>query len=264
MGGAHECVCCDVWPLAHLSAARPVLLRPESDPAPDISGASSDSGRGNGGRRGSDGWGTVDAVRVVIAECQVDYGGRLTAHLPMARRLIVVKADGSVSVHADDRAYKPLNWMSPPCTTTITPAAQADLGATTADIDPRVREVWMIRSKSGDFLQISVGEIEEGWSVVQREYMTAIGPVDLLCRDELGCYVAVEVKRRGEIDGVEQLTRYLDLMNRDPLLGEVRGVFAAQQIKPQARTLATDRGISCLVVDYDALRGLDHAEDRLF
>ena len=298
MGGAHECVCCDVWPLAHLSAARPVLLRPESDPAPDISGASSDSGRRNGGRRGSDGWGTVDAVRVVIAECQVDYGGRLTAHLPMARRLIVVKADGSVSVHADDRAYKPLNWMSPPCTTTITPAAQADLGATTADIDPRVREVWMIRSKSGDFLQISVGEIEldyttelgidpglrkdgveahlqallaenpatfgEGWSVVQREYMTAIGPVDLLCRDELGCYVAVEVKRRGEIDGVEQLTRYLDLMNRDPLLGEVRGVFAAQQIKPQARTLATDRGISCLVVDYDALRGLDHAEDRLF
>ena len=180
----------------------------------------------------------------------------------------------------------------------ITPAAQADLGATTADIDARVREVWMIRSKSGDFLQISVGEIEldyttelgidpglrkdgveahlqallaenpatfgEGWSVVQREYMTAIGPVDLLCRDELGCYVAVEVKRRGEIDGVEQLTRYLDLMNRDPLLGEVRGVFAAQQIKPQARTLATDRGISCLVVDYDALRGLDHAEDRLF
>ena len=298
MGGAHECVCCDVWPLAHLSAARPVLLRPESDPAPDISGESSVSGRGNGGRRGSDGWGTVDAVRVVIAECQVDYGGRLTAHLPMARRLIVVKADGSVSVHADDRAYKPLNWMSPPCTTTITPAAQADLGATTADIDPRVREVWMIRSKSGDFLQISVGEIEldyttelgidpglrkdgveahlqallaenpatfgEGWSVVQREYMTAIGPVDLLCRDELGCYVAVEVKRRGEIDGVEQLTRYLDLMNRDPLLGEVRGVFAAQQIKPQARTLATDRGISCLVVDYDALRGLDHAEDRLF
>ncbi|NLA29470.1 MAG: DUF91 domain-containing protein, partial [Propionibacterium sp.] len=104
----------------------------------------------------------------------------------------------------------------------------------------------------------------EGWNVVQREYMTAIGPVDLLCRDELGGYVAVEVKRRGEIDGVEQLTRYLDLMNRDPLLGEVHGVFAAQQIKPQARTLANDRGISCLVVDYDALRGLDNSEDRLF
>lgn len=246
----------------------------------------------------SAGWGTVDAVRVVIAECQVDYGGRLTAHLPMARRLIMVKADGSVSVHADDRAYKPLNWMSSPCTMTVTPAESADLTATTSDIDAKVREVWTVRAKSGDFLQISLGDVEldyttdlgvdpglqkdgveahlqallaenpstfgEGWNVVQREYMTAIGPVDLLCRDELGGYVAVEVKRRGEIDGVEQLTRYLDLMNRDPLLGEVHGVFAAQQIKPQARTLANDRGISCLVVDYDALRGLDNSEDRLF
>ena len=237
-------------------------------------------------------------MRLVIAECQVDYGGRLTAHLPMARRLIMLKADGSVSVHADDRAYKPLNWMSPPCTLTIVPAAEAELDATTAEFDERITEVWMVRAKSGDTLQISIGEIEldhtvelgvdpglrkdgveahlqallaenpatfgEGWSVVQREYMTAIGPVDLLCRDHAGGYVAVEVKRRGEIDGVEQLTRYLDLMNRDPLLGEVRGVFAAQQIKPQARTLATDRGIDCVLVDYDALRGLDHAEDRLF
>lgn len=237
-------------------------------------------------------------MRLVIAECQVDYGGRLTAHLPMARRLILVKADGSVSIHADDRAYKPLNWMSPPCTMTVVPAAEAELGATTAEIDPRVTEVWLVRGKNGDTLQISLGEVEldhsvelgvdpglrkdgveahlqallaenpatfgDGWSVVQREYMTAIGPVDLLCRDELGVYVAVEVKRRGEIDGVEQLSRYLDLMNRDPLLGEVRGVFAAQQIKPQARTLATDRGITCVVVDYDELRGLDHAEDRLF
>lgn len=243
-------------------------------------------------------YGTVDAVRVLIGECQVDYGGRLTAHLPMARRLILVKADGSVSVHADDRAYKPLNWMSPPCTLTVTAAADTELAATTGDIDSKIREVWMVRGKNGDYLQISLGEVEldystelgvdpglqkdgveahlqallaenpaafgDGWTTVQREYMTAIGPVDLLCRDELGCYVAVEVKRRGEIDGVEQLTRYLELMNRNPLLGEVRGVFAAQQIKPQARTLASDRGISCVVVDYDALRGLDHAEDRLF
>lgn len=243
-------------------------------------------------------YGTVDAVRVVIGECQVDYGGRLTAHLPMARRLILVKADGSVSVHADDRAYKPLNWMSPPCTLTVSAAADTELAATTGDIDSKIREVWMVRGKNGDYLQISLGEVEldystelgvdpglqkdgveahlqallaenpaafgDGWKTVQREYMTAIGPVDLLCRDELGCYVAVEVKRRGEIDGVEQLTRYLELMNRNPLLGEVRGVFAAQQIKPQARTLASDRGISCVVVDYDALRGLDHAEDRLF
>lgn len=237
---------------------------------------------------------------MVIAECQVDYGGRLTAHLPMARRLILVKADGSVSVHADDRAYKPLNWMSPPCTLTVLSAAQADLAATTVELDARVREVWLVRAKNGDTLQISIGEVEldhsvelgadpglrkdgveahlqallaenpatfgAGWSVVQREYMTAIGPVDILCRDELGAYVAVEVKRRGEIDGVEQLTRYLELMNRDPLLGkgQVRGVFAAQQIKPQARTLANDRGITCVVVDYDALRGLDNAEDRLF
>lgn len=242
--------------------------------------------------------GRLDIVRVVIAECQVDYGGRLTAHLPMARRLIMVKADGSVSVHADDRAYKPLNWMSPPCTLTVLAADDASLEATMADVDDRIREVWMVRGRNGDTLQISLGAIEidhtvdlgvdpglqkdgveahlqalladnpaalgDGWSVVQREYMTAIGPVDLLCRDELGGYVAVEVKRRGEIDGVEQLTRYLELMNRDPLLGSVRGVFAAQQIKPQARTLASDRGIGCLVVDYDALRGLDNAEDRLF
>ena len=218
-------------------------------------------------------------MRVVIAECQVDYGGRLTAHLPMARRLIMVKADGSVSVHADDRAYKPLNWMSPPCTLTVLAADEASLDATTVDVDGRITQIWMVRGRNGDTLQISLGAIEidhtvdlgadpglqkdgveahlqallaenpatfgDGWSVVQREYMTAIGPVDLLC-------------------GVEQLTRYLELMNRDPLLGSVRGVFAAQLIKPQARTLATDRGIGCLVVDYDALRGLDNAEDRLF
>ncbi|GAA2179487.1 endonuclease NucS [Brooklawnia cerclae] len=237
-------------------------------------------------------------MRVVIAECQVDYGGRLTAHLPMARRLIMVKADGSVSVHADDRAYKPLNWMSAPCTLTVLAASEADLDATTSDVDERVTEVWAVRGRNGDTLQISVGRVEldqtfdlgvdpglqkdgveahlqalladnpatfgDGWTLVQREYMTAIGPVDLLCRDDTGAYVAIEVKRRGEIDGVEQLTRYLDLMNRDPLLGSVRGVFAAQQIKPQARTLATDRGIACVVVDYDALRGIDNADDRLF
>ncbi|MGI5950667.1 MAG: endonuclease NucS [Brooklawnia sp.] len=237
-------------------------------------------------------------MRLLIAECQVDYGGKLTAHLPMARRLIMVKADGSVSVHADGGAYKPLNWMSPPCTLTVKAPDEASLAATTAELDPRVTQVWLVQNNNGDTLQICLGEIEHdhtvelgidpglrkdgveahlqallaenpatfgaGWSVVQREYMTAIGPVDLLCRDEAGAYVAVEVKRRGEIDGVEQLTRYLELMNRDPFLGQVRGVFAAQQIKPQARTLATDRGITCVVVDYDELRGLDNAEDRLF
>ncbi|MFB9432155.1 endonuclease NucS [Streptoalloteichus tenebrarius] len=219
-------------------------------------------------------------MRLVIARCQVDYVGRLTAHLPMAQRLLLVKADGSVSVHSDDRAYKPLNWMSPPCWLV------EDEG------------VWTVQNKAGEKLVITLDEIlhdsrhelgaepglvkdgveahlqellaehvttfGEGWSLVRREYPTAIGPVDLLCRDADGATVAVEVKRRGEIDGVEQLTRYLELLNRDPLLAPVKGVFAAQQIKPQARTLAEDRGIRCLVVDYDALRGIEPDEFRLF
>jgi RecB family endonuclease NucS len=214
----------------------------------------------------------------------------------MAKRLILVKADGSVSIHADDRAYKPLNWMSPPCTMAELPAEQVE--SLSDGLGHPLAAVWEVRGRDGDTLQISIGEVlhdsshelgidpglqkdgveahlqallaehpqtlGEGWSLVRREYMTAIGPVDLLCRDAIGRYVAVEVKRRGEIDGVEQLTRYLELMRRDPLLGDVQGVFAAQQIKPQARVLATDRGITCVTVDYDALRGMDNAEDRLF
>lgn len=230
-------------------------------------------------------------MRLVIAQCQVDYAGRLAAHLPMAKRLLLVKADGSVSVHADDRAYKPLNWMSPPCSLVVREPTResAELGFT---------EEWVVTSRDGDTLHIKLGDVfldtdhelgvdpglvkdgveahlqvllaehphtfGEGWQLVQREYMTPIGPVDLLLRDHTQRYVAVEVKRRGEIDGVEQLTRYLELMNRDPLLGPVRGIFAAQQIKPQARTLAHDRGIETMLVDYDALRGMDNAEDRLF
>jgi endonuclease len=225
-------------------------------------------------------------VRLVIARCQVDYAGRLTAHLPMATRLILVKADGSVSIHADDRAYKPLNWMSPPCRITERGAAEP------------LTAVWEVLGRDGDTLQISIGEVfhdsshdlgidpglqkdgveahlqallaehpetlGRGWSLVRREHPTPIGPVDLLCRDAGGRYVAVEVKRRGEIDGVEQLTRYLELLRRDPQLGPVAGVFAAQQIKPQARVLAGDRGITCVTLDYDVLRGLDNAADRLF
>ncbi len=230
-------------------------------------------------------------MRLLIAQCQVDYAGRLSAHLPMATRLIMVKADGSVSVHADDRAYKPLNWMSAPCTVVIGEP-------TTAAGESLLTQVWHVRNTDGDTLQIAIGEIlhdsshelgidpglrkdgveahlqallaehpatfGDGWTLVQREYQTPIGPVDLLFRDHRGAYVAVEVKRRGEIDGVEQLTRYLAVMNADPRLGAVRGVFAAQQIKPQARVLAGTRGIDCLLVDYDALRGLDNVEDRLF
>jgi endonuclease len=219
-------------------------------------------------------------VRLVIARCSVDYFGRLTAHLPTATRLLMVKADGSVSVHADDRAYKPLNWMSPPCRIEEAPG------------------VWRVVNKAGEELRITLDEIfhdtshelgidpglqkdgveahlqellaaapstlGEGYTLVRREYPTAVGPVDLLCRDANSRHVAVEVKRRAGIDAVEQLTRYLELLGRDPLLAPVAGVLAAQAIVPQARTLAEDRGIRCVVVDYDALRGLERDELTLF
>ena len=230
-------------------------------------------------------------MRLVIARCQVDYAGRLTAHLPMATRLLMVKNDGSVLVHSDGGSYKPLNWMSPP--------ARLREGLTE---DGRVE--WTVHGKDGpdgDTLRILIDEVlsdtehdlgvdpglqkdgvekhlqelladhpgtlAPGLTLVRREYPTAIGPVDLMCRDASGASVAVEIKRRGEIDGVEQLTRYLELLNRDPLLsakGPVRGIFAAQEIKPQARVLAEDRGITCAVVDYDGLRGMDDPEHRLF
>jgi RecB family endonuclease NucS len=224
-------------------------------------------------------------MRLVIARCSVDYVGRLSAHLPSAVRLLLVKADGSVSVHADDRAYKPLNWMSPPCTLRVVDDAAGT-------------QTWHVVNKAGEELVVHVeevlhdsthdlgvdpglvkdgveahlqellagqpGTLGTGWRLVRREYPTAIGPVDLLCRDGAGQVVAVEVKRRGEIDGVEQLARYLELLNRDPALAPVRGVLAAQEIKPQARVLAGVRGIDCHTVDYDALRGLDDGADRLF
>jgi RecB family endonuclease NucS len=216
----------------------------------------------------------------VIARCQVDYAGRLTSHLPMATRLLLVKSDGSVSIHSDDRAYKPLNWMSPPCWLI------------------QDGKTWIVENKGGEKLVISIDEIfqdyqrdlgaepglvkdgveahlqellaehivtlGEGYTLVRREFPTPIGPVDIMARDAGGGSVAIEIKRRGEIDGVEQLTRYLELLNRDPLLAPVQGVFAAQQIKPQARTLAEDRGIRCLTLDYEALRGIDTSEFRLF
>jgi RecB family endonuclease NucS len=231
-------------------------------------------------------------VRLVIARCSVDYAGRLSAHLPLATRLLLLKADGSVLVHSDSLSYKPLNWMSPPCILTVIEPEreQADAG---------VIEIWKVaQAKTADLLVISLHEIlhdsehelgidpglqkdgveahlqkllaeniellGDGHRLVRREYMTAIGPVDILARDAEGAAVAVEIKRRGDIDGVEQLTRYLELMNRDPHLAPVTGVFAAQEIKPQARTLAQDRGIRCLLLDYDEMRGLDDGHLRLF
>ena len=231
-------------------------------------------------------------MRCVIADCSVDYEGRLKAHLPLARRLLLVKADGSVLVHSDGGSYKPLNWMSPP----------ARLVETAPDEDQAaagVTEVWTVSAaKSDDVLRVLIharheelshdlgvdpGLIKDGveadlqrllaeqldlvstgTTLVRREFPTAIGPVDILARDDSGATVAVELKRRGDIDGVEQLTRYLELMNRDPRLAPVTGVFAAQQIKPQARTLAEDRGIRCVTLDYDAMRGVDDTESRLF
>jgi RecB family endonuclease NucS len=224
-------------------------------------------------------------VRLVVARCQVDYAGRLTAHLPMATRLLMVKSDGSVLVHSDGGSYKPLNWMSPPCK-----VAEGLSEDGTAE--------WLVTGKDDDTLRILIEEVlhdsshdlgvdpglrkdgvekhlqelladhpatlADGLTLVRREYPTAIGPVDLMCRDGDGRSVAVEIKRRGDIDGVEQLTRYLELLNRDPKLRPVRGIFAAQEIRPQARVLATDRGIACAVVDYDALRGMDDPSDRLF
>ncbi|HEY3924136.1 MAG TPA: endonuclease NucS [Acidothermaceae bacterium] len=219
-------------------------------------------------------------MRLVIARCSVDYVGRLTAHLPSAQRLILVKADGSVSIHADDRAYKPLNWMSPPCTLqeapgvwTVTNKAGEQLVLTIEEllhdsshelgVDPG-----LVKDGVEAHLQVLLaahpGALGEGMTLVRREYPTPIGPVDLLCRDAAGVSVAVEIKRRGEIDGVEQLTRYLELMNRDALIAPVRGIFAAQEIKPQARVLAVDRGLECVTVDYDALRGADDPTARLF
>jgi RecB family endonuclease NucS len=219
-------------------------------------------------------------MRLVIARCSVDYVGRLTAHLPMAPRLLMVKNDGSVLVHSDGGSYKPLNWMSPPCklaeddgTWTVTNKAGEQLVITIGEvlhdsshelgIDPG-----LVKDGVEAHLQILLAQhietMGDGYRLVRREYPTAIGPVDILARDPQGIAVAIEIKRRGEIDGVEQLTRYLELLNRDPLLAPVKGVFAAQEIKPQARTLAVDRGIACLVLDYDLLRGKDDPSQRLF
>ncbi len=219
-------------------------------------------------------------MRLVIARCSVDYVGRLTAHLPPAVRLLMVKADGSVLVHSDGGSYKPLNWMSPPCQLvvdgerwTVTNKAGEQLVITVEEVlhdsahelgvDPGLVKDG-VEAHLQKLLAEQIVTLGDGWRLVRREYPTAIGPVDIMARDADGVAVAVEIKRRGEIDGVEQLTRYLDLLNRDPLLAPVRGVFAAQEIKPQARTLAEDRGIRCVVLDYDLLRGIDDVEDRLF
>jgi endonuclease len=210
----------------------------------------------------------------------VDYVGRLSAHLPSAIRLIMVKADGSVLVHSDGGSYKPLEWMSTPCrleesdgTWRVVSKGGEELLITIEDVlhdsthelgvDPGLVKDG-VEAHLQQLLAAQVHVLGEGWRLVRREYPTAIGPVDLMCRDSDSAAVAVEIKRRGDIDGVEQLTRYLELLNRDPLLSPVRGVFAAQEIRPQARVLAEDRGIRCVTLDYDAMRGVDDPSQRLF
>jgi RecB family endonuclease NucS len=218
-------------------------------------------------------------MRLVIARCAVDYQGRLDAHLPEAVRLIMVKADGCVAIHADGGAYKPLNWMNAPnqlaiddnvwvvtngkdkITITILEVlsdVSHELGT-----DPGLQKDG-VEAHLQVLLAANPTVIAEGLRLVRREYPTDIGPVDLLCRDVEGRTVAIEIKRRGEIDGVEQLTRYLDYLNRDPLLRPVRGVFVAQEIKPQAKVLASNRDIACIEVDYNELRGIESDELRLF
>lgn len=218
-------------------------------------------------------------VRLVIARCEVDYAGKLAAHLPLATRLLMVKADGSVLIHSDGGSYKPLNWMSPPCSMT-----------------ERDSE-WTVKNKGGETLVIRIEEILSdtvhhlgvdpgltkdgveahlqalladhldvigaGLRLVRREYPTPIGPVDILAREDIGT-VAIEVKRVVEISAVEQLSRYLDLLNRSSTIAPVRGVLAGNVVKPQARTLAEDRGITCVTTDYDELRGMTDPTARLF
>ena len=219
-------------------------------------------------------------MRLVIARCTVDYEGRLSAHLPEAVRLIMVKADGCVAIHADGGAYKPLNWMNSPNTLvegdgewTVRNSRGEQLAITLHDVlsdsnhpmgvDPGLVKDG-VEAHLQELLAADPSQVASGLELIRREHPTDIGPVDLVCRDPDGRTVAIEVKRRGDIDGVEQLSRYLDFLNRDPMLRPVSGLLVAQEIRPQARLLAGDRGIGCVVVDYDDLRGIESDILKLF
>ncbi len=219
-------------------------------------------------------------MRLVIADCTVDYDGRLTAHLPRATRLLMRKADGCLAVHADGGAYKPMNWMTAPNvfvedddTWTVTNPKGETLTVTLHQVfsdvshdfgdDPSLQKDG-VEAHLQELLSVDPEQLEPGMRLIRREYPTEIGPVDLLCRDADDLVVAVEIKRRGEIDGVEQLTRYLEFLNRQPDLSPVRGMFVAQEIKLQAKTLASDREIGWCEVDYDELRGIERPQQKLF
>jgi endonuclease len=219
-------------------------------------------------------------MRLVVAECTVDYAGRLTAHLPRATRLIMVKADGCIAIHADGGAYKPLNWMNAPNTVTEGDGAWEVTNPKGEKLVITLHEIHFDTShdlgvdpglqKDGveAHLQVLLADrpwvLEPGLTLLRREYPTDIGPVDLLCSDAEGATVAVEIKRRGEIDGVEQLTRYVERLNHDPRLAPVRGILAAQSTTPQARTLGDSRGLLVIEVDYDGLREIVSDDLTLF
>ena len=216
----------------------------------------------------------------MIARCSVDYDGRLSAHLPEATRLIMVKNDGCVAIHADGGAYKPLNWMNAPNRLVEADGHWVVSNTKGERLTITMHEVvsdtsWEFGADPGlskdgveahlqELLAATPSAIEVGLTLVRREYPTAIGPVDLVCRDTDGAVVAIEVKRRGEIDGVEQLARYIERLRLDSSLGDIRGVFVAQVVKPQARVLAEARGLRWIEVDYDELRGMAPSDLRLF
>ncbi len=219
-------------------------------------------------------------MRIIILQCSVSYEGRLEAYLPAAKRLILSKSDGCVAIHADGGAYKPLMWMNAPNRIIESPDEWLVTNPKGEKLRIRIEEIFSDTSyefgddpgltKDGveahlqELLSENPENLEEGLTLSKREYFTDIGPVDLLCRDANGIAVAVEIKRKGGIDGVEQLARYLEYLNKDPKLRPVRGIFAAQQIAPQAKTLAKDRKIETVEIDYDELRGLESDTLRLF
>lgn len=219
-------------------------------------------------------------MRLVVARCTATYEGRLSSVLESGVRLLMVKADGCVAIHADVGAYKPINWMNAPNTLIEEDDRWVVTSPKGERLEIHLEEVlqdvaWELDTERGlvldgvekelqELLADHPDHLEEGLTTVQREFRTDLGPVDILCRDTQGTAVAVEIKRIGEIDGVEQLSRYLERMERDPLLTPVRGIFAATTIKPQARVLAESRGIACAEVDLARLRDEDEPNPRLF
>jgi RecB family endonuclease NucS len=222
----------------------------------------------------------VAAVRLIVARCEVRYTGRLTAVLPEALRLLMLKSDGSVMVHADTGGFKPQNWMTPPTVIEEEPGlmvVRKRAGSTEDRLEIRIGEVLSdVTHDMGEAAALEKEGVErelqelladappEGMRLVKREWPTDIGPVDLMCRDDEDGFVAVEIKRVATIEAVEQLTSYLELICREPGLARCRGVLAAQVIKPQARALAEARAIECVEVDPAVLRGDREPDLTLF